>query len=160
MKRALSAFAVGLVLLLAGCSSPGTTPVATPETSSTSATAAAVTSSADMGTVTGRLSMTMGTEPANLGQLPVYLGKILKSSLGKDSLVELDKDVAPKAEPDGQGNFTFVNVPPGRYGLMLDTPRGPVLLNDQATGGDFIIEVQAGQTNDLGDLTYNIGSDT
>jgi hypothetical protein len=111
-------------------------------------------SSADVGVVTGKIFRTVdgGREPA--GGVILYLGSILQNSEGNESLVELDKGTAPQARLNTLGEFVFVDVPPGRYGLFLDLLRGAVLLNNPEDNGDLVVEVQGGQVLDLGELEY------
>lgn len=114
-------------------------------------------SSGEVGNVTGkllRLTDDGGTEPFTPAIL--YLGTILTSSEGIEGLVELDKQIAPRAEPDAAGNFVFVDVEPGRYGLMLDTPRAALLLKQPDGESDLIVEVVGGEVTDLGELSYDI----
>jgi len=114
-------------------------------------------SSGAVGTVTGRLtrhnSQTKNLEP--IAGAPIYLGTILKTTDGREGLVELTKETAPKAVTDPQGHFIFTDVPSGRYGLMLDAPFGTLLLNKPENGGDLIVEVAGGKALDLGELTYD-----
>jgi hypothetical protein len=111
----------------------------------------------DVGTVSGRVvSVTEKNGRKPITDFSVYLGHILKSEQGVEGLVELDKGSAPSARLDAQGNFVFTKVPPGRYGLMLDTPQGAILLNTPVTGKSMIVEVQGGKAINLGELQYPI----
>lgn len=114
-------------------------------------------SSAGVGVVFGELfHVTTNGEPAPLIGANVYLGEILSSTEGVEGLVKLDKTSAPKAMVNGLGQFAFTDVPPGRYGLMLDLPEGAILLNNPDNGGDMIVEIVGGDVDELGDLTYDI----
>lgn len=117
-------------------------------------------SSDQVGVVTGTILRTAdgGSEPASEGYV-IFLGNLLKNDQGVDGLVELDKITAPKAPVNALGEFVFVDVPPGRYGLMLELRSGTVLLNNPQDGGDLIVEVTGGQITDLGDLGYPIPSE-
>ncbi len=84
----------------------------------------------------------------------LYLGTIIKAADGTEAMAQMDRATSPKALTNGLGQFAFVDVPPERYGLMLDTIQGTLLLNDPATGGDFVVEVAGGQTIELGELAY------
>lgn len=84
----------------------------------------------------------------------LYLGAIIKAADGTEAMAQMDRGTSPKALTNGLGQFAFVDVPPERYGLMLDTIQGTLLLNDPATGGDFVVEVAGGQTIELGELAY------
>jgi hypothetical protein len=112
-------------------------------------------SSADVGVATGKLiRITESGEREPLAGYNLYLGNILENNQGNESLVELDRGTAPKAQLNALGEFVFVDVPPGRYGLMLDLVRGAALLNDPDDGTDLIVEIQGGQVLDLGEMAY------
>jgi hypothetical protein len=91
------------------------------------------------------------TFPADL-----YLGKILSSTQGEEGLVELDPTTAPRAQVDAQGTFVFIDVPPGKYGLFLNTPGGALLLNQPTDGSALVVDASGGQTIDLGELSYEL----
>lgn len=110
--------------------------------------------SAQVGVVHGallRINTDSSQSPIAGGIL--YLGVILDVD-GRPGLVELDKRVAPFTLTNGRGEFAFSDVPPGRYGLMYETPEGQVLLKNPTTGADLIIEVAGGQTVDLGPMAH------
>jgi hypothetical protein len=112
-------------------------------------------SSADVGVATGkiiRITDSGAREP--LAGYNLYLGNILQNNEGNESLVELDRGTAPKAQLNALGEFVFVDVPAGRYGLMIDLVRGAALLNDPDDGSDLIVEIQGGQIVDLGEMAY------
>lgn len=114
--------------------------------------------SATAGTVSGqllKLEDNSATRP--FSGMPLFLGKIITSDQGVDGLVELRKNIAPKTVTDAQGNFAFTDVEPGKYGLMMDTPQGAILLNKPSVGTNFIIEVKGGEINNVGELPYDIG---
>lgn len=154
-----------LLLILSACGGQEATPQVSSlntnsDTTQRQAFVAPTPASSDVGTVTGKILKIQtdgGTKPFT--GLPVYLGSVLKSEQGKEGLVELDKAKAPHATVDAQGNFVFTDVKPGRYGLMMDTPRGAILLNDPSSGGNFIIEADGGKVKDLGELKYDIPLD-
>lgn len=159
-----------LLLLLAACSNATPTPAATavpgaPTPAAANATAGAeatlppavvqTPASDQVGTITGQIYRQASKTPAGpLAGAPLYLGTILTNPQGENRVVELEKGTAPKTNADSQGRFVFTNIPPGRYGLMLDAPFGTLLLNDPKTGGDLIVEVVGGKVVDLGQLEY------
>lgn len=114
-------------------------------------------SSNDVGVVTGtilRVTADGQQEPFTNGI--IYLGPILADDTGTEVMVAVDKNTAPQSGFNIFGEFAFVDVPPGRYGLMLDVLQGTILLNDPsgANDGDLIIEVVGGETIDVGELAY------
>lgn len=149
-----------LALLLTSCAGQAAPPNTTNATNAAPAAAVPTPSSDQVGTVTGKLLNSNNQSAAKpMAKAPIYLGTILKSQTGTEGLVQLVKESAPKAVVDAQGNFVFTNVPPGRYGLMLDTPRGAILLNKPVTGESMVADVKGGQTFDFGELQYSIDID-
>lgn len=113
-------------------------------------------SSSSVGVVHGLLFQnTTDGQRTPVAGYTVYLGKILKNTEGVESVVEVNPSGSPKSIINGLGQFVFADVPPGRYGLLLETgAKGQLLLNDPQSGGNFIIEVTGGDTRDLGELAY------
>lgn len=142
-------------LLLPACNNTPAT-----QTSATSAPATIPTPvSKEKGVVTGVLLSTASGEKKPIANAPLYLGDVLKANTGMEAMVKIDRNVSPKADVDAQGNFVFTDVPAGRYGLMLDTPRGTLLLNNpdpNAKSKNMIIEVKGGDTVNLGNLEYDL----
>lgn len=83
----------------------------------------------------------------------IYLGTVTESG-GVEAMVALDRNVAPTTVTNGLGQFVFADVPPGRYGLMLQAFEGPLLLNNPQDATDMLIEVTGGQVVEMGDLAY------
>ena len=54
-----------------------------------------------------------------------------------------------------KGEFTFVNVPLNTYAVIYDVGVKQVLLLNPADGIQIKIVVEAGKTNDLGELKYD-----
>lgn len=114
-------------------------------------------SSAEVGVVHGTLFRTVeGAERIPVAGYYIYLAPTITSTDGVEGMVQLNINTAPRAELNGLGQFVFTDVPPGRYGLMLDSgiKGGALLLNDPQDGGNFIIEITGGDTQDLGELAY------
>jgi hypothetical protein len=114
-----------------------TSPLLTPQKPTTFPT-----SQPGMGTVRGVLIGMMGGE--------LFLAKLLPDE--DFPLFELDVSIAPKAIVDESGNFIFVDVPPGRYGLVFWTPLSSFLLNDPKTGTTLTITVKADDTVEIGEI--------
>ena len=96
------------------------------------------------GTVQGVL--TMHAKPA-AGRI-LYLAAVIQTAgEGIGGVAALDPVNDPRAESDASGYFVFLNVPPGRYALGINSPVGPVLINQK--GREIMTEVQADQIADL-----------
>jgi hypothetical protein len=111
----------------------------------------------EVGVVTGTIfRLTQDGQRVPFAGGVLYLGTILATDTGVEAMVAVNKEVAPQGSTNGLGQFAIADVPPGRYGLMLETVQGTVLLNDPsgANDGDLIIEVTGGDTIDLGELAY------
>lgn len=86
-----------------------------------------------------------------LGEL--YLGKAVPTSDPNVDLVELDENSSPRAIIDRvTGEFIFLNVDPGKYGLVAWEPMRSILVNDPQTGSTLFITLSAGQVKDIGTL--------
>jgi hypothetical protein len=81
----------------------------------------------------------------------LYLAKIIHPETEGMGIAALDPVNDPRAESDTSGYYVFLNVPPGRYALGILSPIGAVLIQ-QPTGLEIIIEVQAGQVTDVGEV--------
>ncbi len=86
-----------------------------------------------------------------LGEL--YLGKVIPTSDPNVELVELDESSSPRAIIDrATGAFIFLNVDPGKYGLIAWEPMRSVLVKDPQTGSTLFITLSVGQVKDIGTL--------
>jgi len=86
-----------------------------------------------------------------LGEL--YLGKAVPTSDPNIDLVELDEKTAPRAIINrATGEFIFLNVEPGKYGLVAWGPMNSLLVNDPQTGYTLFVTLLADQVIDVGTL--------
>lgn len=86
-----------------------------------------------------------------LGEL--YLGKAVPTSDPNIDLIELDEKASPRAILNRvTGEFIFLNVDPGKYGLVAWEPMRSILVNDPQTGSTLFITLSAGQVKDIGTL--------
>jgi len=127
--------------------SPMPTPAAVPINSSSPVPVA--TSMPGLGTVTGRLVAQETKSP--LMNKTVYLARITDASDTKFSVAALDKS-SPAFVTNGDGSFAFLDVPPGRYGLIMEGLIETVLLADLKTGKDIAVAIDADKTLDLGTI--------
>ncbi len=84
----------------------------------------------------------------------LYLAPTVKDSKGQEIVVNFNRDISIPAVPDRQGNFTFVNVPPGRYGLVYDAIGTSFLMTVPGKQETLIITVNGNETVNLGQLNY------
>ena len=124
-------------------SSPVSTPKGTPE------------SQPGTGTVVGVLLVKAGNEATPVSNQILYLAEVIKNEQGEDSFAAMDRANSPKAITDNQGHFLFVNVPPGNYGLVLDTISNSYLLLQPGSEDAVLVKATADSTIDLGTLEYD-----
>ncbi|MHB0923867.1 MAG: hypothetical protein ACYC3H_07885 [Bellilinea sp.] len=155
------------VFLISGCKGTETDPlISTPKANSTLSsnfydpgypvttapqpTAIEVTRDASMGIVSG--TILLNDKPVN--NLRLFLADILQSGDGVEVATSLDRSVAPTSLSNNEGKFNFLNVPPGRYGLMLYEGVNSYLLLDPSNGEAILISVDADEEIDLGIYRY------
>lgn len=145
MKYYLLALETILVLLIAtACSVDSLAPI-TPT----------VTMAPGTGRVNGVLQVGTSVEQQPAKNALLYLAETIKDSSGIDSFAALDRINSPKTVSDDQGRFVFSNVPPGKYGLILDVITNSYLLMKPGSEEALLIEVSAEQQVDLGTLLYD-----
>lgn len=84
--------------------------------------------------------------------MPIYLGVLSAMSPGDSHVVTLLPSSAPHTEVDEQGYFAFAEVEPEAYALVFWTPMSSFVVTDPETKQDIVVDVQAGEINDLGEL--------
>lgn len=84
----------------------------------------------------------------------LYLGEILPDTQGEDSVAALDIFSSPRTFTNEKGEFTFYNIAPGKYGLILDVVKESYLLHDPATNNQIIITITADQEVNLGVVNF------
>ena len=155
-----------MLIALAGlaCSSRdddaiGESPVATPTVSTVAAPLTSTTSSplspaanipATAGTARGKLIIQ--DKPAD--GVILYLAETVKDDSGQEVFVSMSRTSSPKAITDNEGNFSFSNVAPGKYGLVLDTVIDSYLLYYPGTEKVVLVVITAEGPTDLGTLSY------
>jgi hypothetical protein len=153
-------------LLAVACQSDSqaqSTPAAAPSPPTSGATNSAAGASAtprviptaaqDKGVVHGILLEVDTKQPlSEVKGVDVFLGAILRSGDNAQSLASLDKNTAPRADPDANGRFVFADVPPGEYALVVRSPVSEVVARKLDQSGDVIVTVVAGQALDLGEV--------
>jgi len=85
----------------------------------------------------------------------LYLGSIVSLDNGKP-VVRLDRETAPSAVPTQGGRFSFQEIEPGRYGLVLYTPEISFLIDDPESGKSLTFTVKPDQILDLGKIEVSM----
>ena len=109
------------------------------------------TPASDKGVITGHLLI--NGEPVST--VILYLADVTKDDQGIERLAGFSRTSSPTAQVDLEGKFVFADVPPGRYGLVLDTIHSAYLLHQPGEEIEWLFEVIAGELLDLGNLDYD-----
>jgi len=153
-------FIILFILLVTGCSTaaPQTSAVSSEPPSGIETSTANPEPSADKGVLTGTLvekSADGADKP--YPELRLYLGILLLSDDGKSTLARVDALKAPTAITDADGRFTFTDLEPDRYVLVLQVPPNNLMkLNDPDTGQDMVVDVEAGKITDIGPQYHDL----
>ena len=92
---------------------------------------------------------------APVQSITLYIAEVITDNEGRDMVAGLDPRNSPNTSTDSQGNFTFSNVKVGRYALILDIVTNQFLLNYPGKEDPIIVQVEAGQEVNLGDLNFD-----
>lgn len=102
--------------------------------------------------VHGRIYDIATDQPIYDGVL-VYLSKVVATNSTDMDAVSLDRENDPNVVPDIEGGFAIADVPPGRYGIVVQGPLNQYMTRfGDNRNKDVIIVVEAGQTLDLGKI--------
>lgn len=107
------------------------------------------------GSVTGRLINNMSGEP--IGGIIVYLGTVSPFKIENDEsyIITVLPSSSPSALTDNYGYFTFLNIDPGVYAMVIWLPEKSWIVSAPDTGKNILVEVKAGKITILGDLFIN-----
>jgi hypothetical protein len=164
-RQSTRAFAYALVvlLLLAGCSPKATTapvgptegvavsPLQSPVQAQQGETLQQIpTPSPGLGVVVGTLiDQTQGIPMVDR---TLYLAPLIKSEDGSMEVARLVAETAPVAQTDAAGRFVFADVTPGRYGIVLSGQANDYLLADFRSESEVLVTVEADQTAETGEI--------
>jgi hypothetical protein len=104
-----------------------------------------------LGAVSGTLLINRQPRPA----ASLYLADVIQDDRGAEMVASYDPANSPRAFTDSSGNFLYVNIPPGRYGLVLDSVIASYLLHYPDRDEPILITITAGEVTDIGDLDYD-----
>ena len=91
-------------------------------------------------------------QPVTTGIL--YLAELIKDNEGKEIVASFSRESKIRADFDANGNFTFRNVPPGRYGMIYDVVTNAYLLMFPDRQDSLIVEIKMGEDQNLGVMDY------
>lgn len=106
------------------------------------------------GALVGVLLLWSDGELQPVADVKLALGEILRDDNGEERMVGYDASTAPTTITGPDGRFIFQDVPPGRYGLILDIVMSSFLLFDESSGEAMLIDIPADEVVDLGNLEY------
>lgn len=107
------------------------------------------------GTVTGYLFRADTGSP--ISGISLYFANLLPLTPGPEFFVTLDPVNSPHIPVAADGWFIMTNIAPGKYALVLWTPqRASYVLDPNAPEKMLTVEIQAGQTLDLGEMTVTL----
>jgi hypothetical protein len=93
------------------------------------------------------------SQPSNVLLGEMFLGKAVPTSNPEVDLIELDEKTAPKAlVRRDTGDFIFIDVEPGKYGLIVWQPTDSHLVDDPKTQQTLFVTLEPNQTQDVGTL--------
>lgn len=111
--------------------------------------------SATAGAVTGRVFINDDKGFRAVSGLLVGLAEVIKGDDGIEKAAGYDPSTAPRGELRSDGAFVIDNVPPGRYGVILDAVTTSILLKEMENPeNSLVITVEADKVTDLGNLVY------
>lgn len=85
----------------------------------------------------------------------LYLGGVIMDSNGKEIIASMDQQKDANCLTQDNGAFTFFNVPPGRYAIILDNGTSAALLLKPKGTEAILLSLKAGDIIDLGKLDYS-----
>ncbi|MCE7984238.1 MAG: hypothetical protein DYG89_23940 [Caldilinea sp. CFX5] len=107
------------------------------------------------GAVTGRIFLNNDKGFRAISGLLVGLAEVIKGDDGVEKAAGYDPSTAPRGELRADGAFVIDNVPPGRYGVILDAVTTSILLKEMENpDNSLVITVEANKVTDLGNMVY------
>ena len=105
------------------------------------------------GTANLRGRLVLADQAILLGEL--FLAKAVPTDNPEVKLLELDEKTSPRATIDrATGDFLFLNVEPGEYGLIAWEPMSSAAVNDPKTGETFYVQLTPDEVTDTGTLSF------
>ena len=104
-----------------------------------------------LGLVKGRL-LENGKAVENID---LYLANLLKNEAGEEVVFTFDRTISLRTKTNENGEFVFINIPFGSYGIVLDNVSESVLLLNPLTNDQLKLVIQSGNELDLGNLNFS-----
>ena len=91
-----------------------------------------------------------------LAYTTLFLADVLEDDSGEFQVASYSRESSLRAEVDGNGQFVFSAIKPGKYSLIVDNFATYFVLNipESEEEKPLILEAAAGEVLDLGDLDY------
>ena len=110
---------------------------------------------ATAGAVTGRIFVNGAQGFRPVTKTIVALAEIIKDENGKEIATGYDAVNSPRNDIRDDGVFVIENVPPGRYGIILDSVMTQVMLKEpENLDNSLLITVEADKVTDVSNLVY------
>ncbi len=108
----------------------------------------------NLASITGQLFVEEGGKFKPVKHAILYLAPVLKDERGVERVVSFDRFSSNRAITDENGKFTFYNVEPNKYGIVLDRVINSYLLNNPHTNSDMLFTIDESKEYNIGELRY------
>lgn len=161
------ALLLALAAVLAACGAASTptagfeSPLATPTPDAASETAqpspaAVISPQPGTGGAAGRIVDSVTGQPVIDRALFLGTWSTMTSKEGEESpFVVMLPSTSPQATVDGEGNFSFSNVEPGDYGIVLWTPMQSFVAANPDTEQAYVVTIEPDQVTELGTIVVD-----
>lgn len=110
---------------------------------------------ATTGAATGRIFINNAQGFRPVTNVIVALAAVIAGDDGIERAAGYDAANAPRTDIREDGTFVVDNVPPGRYGVILDAVTTSILLKEvENLDNSLVITIEADKVTDLGTLVY------
>jgi hypothetical protein len=107
------------------------------------------------GVVTGILLIQDENGAKPVANMIIALAETMQNDAGIEAVVAYDPMRSPQGTTDENGFFAIVDVPPGRYGFIMDTVITSYMLRTPGVDEDMLVDVVPGEQIDMGVLAYD-----
>ncbi len=110
--------------------------------------------STDTGAIVGRILISRDGVDTPVGGVIVGLADVIRDEAGVPRASGYSPDTPNRSSTNDDGGFAIDNVPVGMYSLILDGVITSYQLIHPETGETILVEVEAGETFDIGVIRY------